>query len=162
LVYAHRDHGKLDATTLKAFKEILPTHKEQTGLSLYMTDCLKEAKPAGNTEEAKAAALEEARNAAYTDLSECEKYMITMMNVDDASAKIDCLLFRSQYQVKFTDLVEAIQSIEKACDEVKSSERLREILVVTLALLNEISGDENGATGFNLDALLKLNEVRRL
>ena len=97
----------------------------------------------------------------YKELSECEKYMYTMIDVPNADAKFDCMLFRNQFKVRFEDLLEAIKTIEAACDETRNSQRLRKILAMILTLVNQINtgGEGNEAAGFGLDALLKLNEV---
>lgn len=141
-----REHDLLDTTTLTALKDVLPTHDERHALNLYM-------KKAGNSDEKRAQA--------FADLSECEKYMYCMLNVSDAAAKFDCLIFRSQFQSRYADLLRSITVLEKACDEVRSSDKLRQIIAMILTLVNQINtgGDGNGAAGFSLDALLKLNEV---
>lgn len=138
----------MDSTSLKALKEMLPTADEKGGLLAYMRKC-------GSSSEA--------NDKAYSELSECEKYMYTMLDVSDAAAKFECMLFRSQFKTRCEDFLESIESIEKACDEVRSSERLQTIMAMILTLVNEINtgGDGNEAAGFTLDALLKLNEVRR-
>jgi hypothetical protein len=142
-----RQTGKLDATSLKALKEMLPTLDEKSGLLAYMKKC-------GSSEEA--------QEKAYSELSECEKYMYTMLDVSDAAAKFDSMQFRSQFKVRYDELLESIVIIEKACHEVHTSERLQTIMAMILTLVNEINtgGDGNEAAGFTLDALLKLNEVR--
>ena len=110
---------------------------------------------------AKAGESEEAKASAYAELSECEKYMFTMMDVTNVAAKFECMLFRAQFRSRFDELVRSIQVIEKACQELRSSERLRDIFGIILTLVNEINtgGDGTGAAGFTLDTLLKLNEV---
>ena len=138
----------MDATQLKALKEFLPTSEEKSGLLSYMNEN-------GKTEET--------RKIAYADLSECEKYMLTMIEVEDAGDKFDCMLFRVQFRSRLDELLQGIGIVEKACLEVRSSEKLREIMAMILTLVNEINtgGDGNAAIGFSLDALLKLNEVRQ-
>lgn len=144
-----REFSKLDATQLKALKDFLPTADERQGITAYMQQ-------AGASEEAKAKA--------FKTLSECEKYMYSMMDVTEAEEKFQCLLFRSNFGPRFDELVESIRVVEKACDEVRGSERLREVMGMILILVNQINtgGDGSGAAGFSLDALLKLNEVRRV
>lgn len=136
----------MDATSLKALKEMLATPDEKAGLSSYMNKC-------GSTDDAK--------EKAYADFSECEKYMYTMLDVEDAAAKFDCMQFRAQFKSRYDELLESIGVIERACDEVRTSERLQTIMAMILTLVNEINtgGDGNEAAGFTLDALLKLNEV---
>lgn len=105
----------------------------------------------------------EARDQLYKELSECEKYMYTMIEVPKAAEKFDCMLFRSQFKVRFIDVVEGLTTVEKACDETRNSEKLRKMMATILTLVNQINtgGEEDKeAAGFSLDALLKLNEVR--
>jgi len=129
-----------------ALKEFLPTSEEKKGLLAYME---------------RAGTPDEARQSAYADLSECEKYMLTMVDVTDAAEKFDCMLYRVQFRPRLEEIVDAVKVVEQACEEVRSSEKLRQIMAMILTLVNEINtgGDGNMAIGFSLDALLKLNEV---
>lgn len=147
-IILNREHGKIDSTSLKALKECLPTIDEKKGIMAYM-------KQAGDSEEKK--------KALYADLSDCEKYMYCMFDVEKAAEKYDCLMFRSQFRARFDELIESIRVVEKACNEVKNSERLRKLFALILTVVNQINtgGDSKGAAGFSLDALLKLNEVRK-
>lgn len=141
-----RDHGKIDATSLKGLKECLPTADEKIGILSYM-------KQAGDSDEK--------RQQLYADLSDCEKYMLTMIDVPHAAEKFDCLLFRAQFRSRFDELVDCIHTVEKACDEVRNSEKLRQIMAMILTVVNQINtgGEGKEAAGFTLDALLKLNNV---
>lgn len=103
----------------------------------------------------------EEKQQAYDQFSECEKYMYSMITVPDASAKFDCMIFRAQFQSRYEELLNSVEIVEKACDEVRTSERLQTVMAMILTLVNQINtgGDGNEAVGFTLDALLKLNEV---
>ena len=105
---------------------------------------------------------DEAKKAAFADLSECEKYMYTMIDVPNADTKFDCMLFREQFHARFNELVSSIRVLDQACDEVKGSSSLREVLGIILIVVNRINTGGLGgeAAGFCLEALLKLNEVR--
>lgn len=144
-----RQSGNFDSNTIKSLKELLPTDDEKMGLLAYM-------KRAGNAEESK--------EKAFGDFSECEKYMYTMLDVPNAAAKFDCMLFRSQFRGRCDELLVSIEKVENACTEIRNSEKLRIIMAMILTLVNQINtgGDGNGAAGFTLDALLKLNEVRNV
>jgi Formin Homology 2 Domain len=135
----------LDATQLKALKDCLPSDEERQALQRYM-------------EKAKD---DEAKLVAFSELSECEKYMYTMIDVPNAHKKFDCMLFREQFHSRFNELITSIRTLELACDEVKGSKSLREILGIILIVVNRINtgGMGNEAAGFSLEALLKLNEV---
>lgn len=142
----HRKIGNLDSTSVKALKDMLPTPDERGGLVNYMKKC-------GSSEEAQAKG--------YADFSECEKYMYTMLDVQNAAAKFDCMLFRCEFKGRFEEILESIEIIERACDEIRNSEKLQAIMAIILTLVNEINtgGEGNTAAGFTLDALLKLREV---
>jgi len=139
-----RDHQKFDSTQLKALKEYLPDTDERIGLSSYMkTD-------------------ENARDKLFADCSETEKYMVTMIDVEDASSKLDAMLFRSVFKTRFEDATEGIRILNKACDQLRTSEKLRKLMAMILTVVNQINtgGEGKLAMGFTLDALLKLNEAK--
>ena len=142
-----RDSGEFDSTQLSALKEFLPNDDERKALQAYMKK--GEASPQAAAE-------------ALSHLSECEKYMVAMMKVDNAASKFDCMLFRVQFKGRIDEIIEGINIVNKACEEVRSSDRLRKMMAMILTLVNQINtgGDGNLAVGFSLDALLKLNEVR--
>lgn len=147
-VLLFRDSGKFDSTQLSALKEFLPTQDERKALQEYM-------KKGDSSPQAKEEAL--------SALSECEKYMVAMKEVDNAASKFDCMLFRVQFKGRIDEIIDEINAVNKACDEVRSSDRLRKMMAMILTLVNQINtgGDGNLAVGFSLDALLKLNEVRK-
>lgn len=120
---------------------------EKNGLLQYM-------KQAGNDDKAK--------EKAYADFAEAEKYMYTMLNVTDAESKFDAMLFRSNYLSRLDELIVSIKTVEKACDDIRNSNKLRSILAMILTVVNQINtgGEGNEAQGFTLDALMKLSEAK--
>lgn len=143
-----RDHGKFDATQLKALKEYLADAEERRGLIAYMK---------------KGESSQEVKDQLYADLSETEKYMVSVIDVPEAGEKFDAMLFRTEFKTRFQEISEAIRTLNTACDQLRSSERLRKLMAVILTVVNQINtgGEGKMAMGFTLDALLKLNEVRR-
>ena len=91
----------------------------------------------------------------------CEKYMLTMMNVDMAGDKLDCMIFKHQFNDKLEELIGDIDTLSKACEEVKKSARFKKLMAMTLMLGNQINtgGEGTMAQGFTLDALSKFAEV---
>lgn len=130
-----------------ALKEFLPTDEERGALGNFCKDLN---------------GSEEDKEKSMAALPSCEKYMIAMMEVKNAPAKFDCMLFRVQFQSLLDDLIDGINTLRKACDEVRNSERLRKMMAMILTLVNQINtgGDGNMALGFNLEALLKLGEAK--
>jgi Formin Homology 2 Domain len=149
ILASFREHGKFDSTQLKALKEYLADADERRGLIAYM-------KKGGKSEDAK--------QQLYADLSETEKYMVTLMEVPDAGAKLDAMLFRNVFTNRFEDITDATRTLNSACDELRSSEKLRKLMAMILTVVNQINtgGEGKLAMGFTLDALLKLNEVRSI
>eukprot|EP00934_Nitzschia_sp_Nitz4_P006014 Nitzschia sp. Nitz4//scaffold124_size66437//25636//38731//NITZ4_006111-RA/size66437-processed-gene-0.6-mRNA-1//1//CDS//3329534552//6004//frame0 len=141
------EHGKFDSTQLKALKEYLPDDDERIGLKAYL-------KPGEKSEEVHAKL--------YADCSETEKYMVTMMDVPDPQRKIDAMLFRTLFKTRLEESTDAIRTLNNACDELRSSQRLRKLMAVILTVVNQINtgGEGKMAMGFTLDALLKLNEAK--
>ena len=141
-----RDPGEFDTTQLKALKDFIPTDEEKGSLQAYMAN----------------ATTEDARKSALANIQACEKYMITMMDVPNVSAKMECMLFKVQFEMRLEEIVDGIMTMTAACDEIRKSERLRKLMAIILTLGNQINtgGTGNMAAGFSLDALLKLDEVR--
>ena len=127
-------------------KEFLPTDDERAGLEIYIKNAKKNA---------------DGGDAALADFCPCEKYMVAMMNVPDAAAKFDCMLFQTQFESRMEEINESIDTLDKACNDVRNSTRLRKLMAMILTLVNQINtgGSGNLAAGFSLDALLKLDEV---
>jgi hypothetical protein len=143
----NRDAGSFDSTQLMALKEFLPSDEERGALGNYLKDL-----PASEEEKEKGISV----------LPACEKYMIAMMDVKNAPAKFDCMLFGVQFQNLLDELVQGIHTVRKACDEVRHSEKLRKMMAMILTLVNQINtgGDGNMALGFSLEALSKLGEAK--
>jgi hypothetical protein len=130
-------------------KEYLPDADERRGLITYMM---------------KGDASTEIWEKLYADCSETEKYMVSMIEVEDAGAKLDAMLFRSIFKYRFEEATEGIRTLNNACDELRSSDKLRKLMAMILTVVNQINtgGEGTMAMGFSLDALLKLNEVSRI
>lgn len=165
-----REAGKLDSNSIKALKELLATPDEKMGILSYMKQT-GASSGVGKSKSNKANLpseedIQKEQEALYNDLSETEKYMYTMFTtVLDADRKLDCMLFRSQFYSRYKEIIDSIQIVEMACDEIRHSDKLRNILAMILTVVNQINtgGEEENeqlmASGFALDALLKLNEV---
>jgi Mg2+ and Co2+ transporter CorA len=129
---------------LIALQEYLPNDDERRGLIAYMQNSKLP------------------KETLYADLSETEKYMYTMLDVSEAVAKFEAMLFRSVFKNRFDDINASIRTLNAACDELRSSEKFRKLMAVILTVVNQINtgGEGNMAIGFTLDALLKLNEAK--
>ena len=124
----------------------MPDADERRGIIAYMK---------------KGESSQEVKDKLYSELSETEKYMYTMMDVPEAAARFDAMLFRTVFKNRFEEITSAIRTLNTACDELRSSEKLRKLMAMILTVVNQINtgGEGKMAMGFTLDALLKLNEV---
>mmetsp|Transcript_9188 Transcript_9188/g.27369 ORF Transcript_9188/g.27369 Transcript_9188/m.27369 type:complete len:2459 (-) Transcript_9188:742-8118(-) len=141
------EYTKFDATQLKNLKEYLATADERRALAAYMS---------------KGAKSEETKTELYNDLSETEKYMVTLMEVSDAEAKLHTMEFRNGFKNRFIEMTASVRTLNTACDQLRTSEKFRKLMAMILTVVNEINtgGGGNRAVGFTLDALLKLNEAK--
>lgn len=90
LVDMMENRKKFDTTQLKALKEFLPTDEEAQALKGYL---------------AKASTSEEAKAKAMADLCACEQYMVAMLEVPNAAAKFDCMLFKTLFQSRLDEIM---------------------------------------------------------
>jgi hypothetical protein len=92
-------------------------------------------------------------------LGVAEKYMIVMMELPTASNRIECMKYKQQFLARFFDLKQTAKKILDACEEVKSSVRLKRVLKTILKVGNQMNdGAQN--MGFSLDSLLKLQSQK--
>jgi hypothetical protein len=133
-------------TQLKSLKEFLPSPDEKIGLRLYLE---------------RASSSDELKKSSWDSLCECEKYMVAMMEIDNALDKFDCLLFESTFDSRLRDIRESVELLTRASDEIRSSTRLLKLLAMVLTLGNYINtGETKGSGGFMIDALLELDKAK--
>jgi len=142
------DAPGFDDTWIKGLLELLPTEEESTGLKGYI-----QQHKSGSEEE---------RKEAMEDLCAAEKYMVRMMEVESAKEKFECLLFKLLFDNRLDDSIKEINLATQACDDLRQSDRFRNLLGMILSLGNLINtgGEGKLTAGFTLDTLLKLNEAK--
>ena len=140
------DVGNMDENEVRAHMQLLPTKDEVKSIEAYLSK--------SKTEEEKEEAI--------SKLGECEKYMIAMMGVQDAEKKFQCLLYRAQFDTRVEELEAEVKDLKEACTCVRSSDRLRKLLVFALRLGNTLNtdGSEESASAITLDSLLKMHEAK--
>lgn len=120
---------------LVALQEYLPTREEIDSLSKF------------NGDESK--------------LGPAERYMKTMMTCPNASKHIQCMMFKLQYFHRVVECKSVLTKIENACDDVKMSNRLKQVLKTVLRVGNQMNdGFSSQHVGFTLDSLLKLSSLK--
>ena len=97
-----------------------------------------------------------------SDLLPPEQFLFTMATVPRLQRKLVSLLFRRQFDVLISGAQKGMEVLKLACNEIKSSSRLKIILSTILAggnVLNE-GTMRGGAAALKLDSILKLGDVK--
>jgi hypothetical protein len=142
----HVDSSMLSIEQVAIVEQYLPTENEKVLLSNYMR------RPGRNTSDL------------YLDLCECEKFMVKMKDIDKSKEKVKGIRFILEFPEILSDLQEYVRTIEMACDELKKSQRFREILIFVLELGNKLNTagreDTKKVSAITLFSINKLSETK--
>ena len=97
-----------------------------------------------------------------SDLLPPEQFLFTMATVPRLQRKIGALLFRRQFDVLISGAQKGMQVLALACNQIRTSSRLKTILSTILSGGNVLNQDtmRGGATALKLDSILKLGDVK--
>ncbi|KAI3927401.1 hypothetical protein MKX01_027632 [Papaver californicum] len=95
-------------------------------------------------------------------LGKCEQFFLELMKVPRMETKLRVFSFKIQFIAQILDLRKSLSTVNSACEEVRDSLKLKEVMKQVLYLGNAINqGTSRGsAIGFKLDSLLKLSDTR--
>ncbi|KAL1553460.1 formin-like protein 20 isoform X2 [Salvia divinorum] len=95
-------------------------------------------------------------------LGKCEQFFLELMKAPRVEAKLKVFLFKIQFNSQLSDFKKSLDIVHSACEEVRNSTKLREILQKILVLGNTLNeGTAKGAAvGYKLESLLKLTDTR--
>ncbi|KAL0342567.1 UNVERIFIED_CONTAM: Formin-like protein 20 [Sesamum calycinum] len=95
-------------------------------------------------------------------LGKCEQFFLELMKVPRVESKLRVFLFKIQFNSQVSDFKKSLNTVNSACEEVRRSLKLKEIMKKILYLGNTLNqGTARGsALGFKLDSLLKLTDTR--
>uniref|UniRef100_A0A2P2JTG4 FH2 domain-containing protein n=1 Tax=Rhizophora mucronata TaxID=61149 RepID=A0A2P2JTG4_RHIMU len=84
------------------------------------------------------------------------------MKVPRVESKLRVFSFKIQFGSQISEFKKSLNTVNSACDEVRNSFKLKEIMKKILYLGNTLNqGTARGsAVGFKLDSLLKLTDTR--
>ncbi|KAJ6977326.1 formin-like protein 20 isoform X2 [Populus alba x Populus x berolinensis] len=96
------------------------------------------------------------------NLGKCEQYFLELMKVPRVESKLRVFSFKIQFSSQISEFKKSLNTVNSACDEVRNSLKLKEIMKKILYLGNTLNqGTARGsAIGFKLDSLLKLTDTR--
>ncbi|KAL6175465.1 hypothetical protein ACLB2K_052106 [Fragaria x ananassa] len=95
-------------------------------------------------------------------LGKCEQYFLELMKVPRVESKLRVFSFKIQFSTQASEFKRSLNTVNSACEEVRTSEKFKEIMKKILFLGNTLNqGTARGsAVGFKLDSLLKLADTR--
>ncbi|XP_020703895.2 formin-like protein 5 isoform X1 [Dendrobium catenatum] len=95
-------------------------------------------------------------------LGKCEQFFLELMKVPRVEAKLKVFCFKLQFNNQRADIRKSLYTVDSACEEIRNSNKLKEIMKKILSLGNTLNrGTARGAAvGFRLDSLLKLTDTR--
>lgn len=98
----------------------------------------------------------------FAELSPPEQFLLVMAGVPRLVNKVQALIFRKQFEGLCGEAMGGMDSLRSACDQIRSSDRLRRVLAVVLSAGNQLNaGTARGSAGsIRLDSLLKLGDVK--
>ncbi|XP_031404017.1 formin-like protein 20 isoform X1 [Punica granatum] len=96
------------------------------------------------------------------NLGKCEQYFLEQMKVPRVESKLRVFSFKIQFGTQISEFRKSLTTVNSACEEVRNSYKLKEIMKRILFLGNVLNqGTARGsAIGFKLDSLLKLTDTR--
>ncbi|KAI4329638.1 hypothetical protein MLD38_028004 [Melastoma candidum] len=96
------------------------------------------------------------------NLGKSEQYFLELMKVPRVESKLRVFSFKMQFGSQISEFRKNLNTVNSACEEVRNSYKLKEIMKRILFLGNVLNqGTARGsAIGFKLDSLLKLSDTR--
>ncbi|XP_021285673.1 formin-like protein 20 [Herrania umbratica] len=98
------------------------------------------------------------------NLGKCEQYFLELMKVPRVESKLRVFSFKIQFGSQISEFKKSLNTVNSACDEVRNSIKLKEIMKKILYLGNTLNQGTarvpGSAIGFKLDSLLKLADTR--
>ncbi|BAB11455.1 unnamed protein product [Arabidopsis thaliana] len=93
-------------------------------------------------------------------LGKCEQYFLELMKVPGVESKLRVFSFKIHFGTQIKELNKGLNTVNSACEEIRTSQKLKEIMKIILCLGNILNqGTARGsAVGFKLDSLLNLSE----
>ncbi len=141
------EYVQAEANELRGMMQLLPTKDESLALRSYLPPT-----------DAPRSEIDDSIN----KLGECERYMAVMLDVPDANAKFECMVFRAEFESHAESIRDGTKLLAEACNAVKNSERFQKLLLYSLKLGNALNtgGSNEGVSAITLDSLLKLAEAK--
>ncbi|CAL9229557.1 unnamed protein product, partial [Arabidopsis halleri] len=152
------DESVLDVDHIENLIRFCPTKEEMELLKNYTGD----KATLGKCEQLKLKLHFRVINAFFFSSILLPQYFLELMKVPGVESKLRVFSFKIQFATQITELNKGLNAVNSACEEVRTSQKLKEIMENILCLGNILNqGTVRGdAVGFKLDSLLILSDTR--
>lgn len=129
---------------MKGLIEYIPTQTERQALTRFIT---------------------ESSEGSIMSLSECERFMISLLPISKVQEKMSVMHFKLHFPTAIKDFDLILATLSKACDEVLLSTKLRKILGAILKIGNHLNRagqipQSTDTFAFALESLATLSQVK--
>eukprot|EP00808_Paulinella_micropora_P019619 g24288.t1 len=87
-----------------------------------------------------------------------DRFVHTLRDIPNVALRMDLLLFQHQFGTHAVRLEQALNTVQKACEEIRSSAHIKTILFAILQIGNALNSVD--ASGFRLSSLGRLNSTK--
>ncbi|KAI8811984.1 hypothetical protein BJ742DRAFT_76087 [Cladochytrium replicatum] len=97
-----------------------------------------------------------------SELGEAEQFIYAVADLKRLPQRLTSMMFKMRFIPEIEEITTDLDNVLNACKEVRDSRRLRRVLQKVLVVGNYLNGSSfrGNAFGFQMDALLKLKEVK--
>eukprot|EP01125_Pyxidicula_operculata_P022201 TRINITY_DN895_c0_g2_i1.p1 TRINITY_DN895_c0_g2~~TRINITY_DN895_c0_g2_i1.p1 ORF type:complete len:999 (-),score=248.54 TRINITY_DN895_c0_g2_i1:3227-6223(-) len=97
-----------------------------------------------------------------SNLGKPEKFFVEIIDIPDVKARLECWNYKMTFPAKFVEIKASVETLLRACKEVKDNNHFIKVLEVVLAFGNFFNGNTNrgGAFGFKIELLPKLADIK--
>eukprot|EP01125_Pyxidicula_operculata_P005744 TRINITY_DN2009_c0_g1_i3.p1 TRINITY_DN2009_c0_g1~~TRINITY_DN2009_c0_g1_i3.p1 ORF type:complete len:1057 (+),score=291.40 TRINITY_DN2009_c0_g1_i3:85-3255(+) len=97
-----------------------------------------------------------------SNLGKPERFYISLMTIPEVGTRLECWNFKRNFESKIVEVESMITTAYSACKQLHESSKFKKFLEITLAFGNFLNAStaRGGASGFKLDTLLKLVDMK--
>uniref|UniRef100_A0A7N0U0I5 Formin-like protein n=1 Tax=Kalanchoe fedtschenkoi TaxID=63787 RepID=A0A7N0U0I5_KALFE len=146
----------LNVTTDEVYEALLEGNLDTLGSELL--ESLLKMKPSEEEEQK----LREFNDESPLKLGPAEKFLKVLLEIPFAFERMDAMLYMAKFDSEVEYLTRTFQTLEAACDELKTSKMFLKLLEAVLQAGNRmnVGTDRGDALAFKLDTLLKLVDIK--
>ncbi|GEM06116.1 hypothetical protein Rt10032_c01g0133 [Rhodotorula toruloides] len=127
-------------------------HLDDTAISVDNLKAIKHYAPTDDEAE-----LIRGFDGEFNSLSTADQYFAEIASISRLSHRLAAMVYRRRLDMEMEELKPDLTILRSACDELRSSSKLKKLLQLVLTIGNTLNGStfRGNAAGFSLDSLLK-------